>query len=137
MEKLLSDGGGFEVAQDLAVDFARGRLGQFGNEGDEARIFVLTEPGADEVLDLCRERRIGRTVGHDERLYYLPARRIRHADHRGLAHGGMLKQRVLHLDRADRPARRDDDVVRASRAVEVAVLVDAPAILGWKPRVAS
>src|SRR5690606_21172351 len=59
--------------------------------------------------------------------------RVRHADRGGLPYVGMLEDGVLDLDRADRPAGRDDHVVGAAAVPEVAVLVDAAQVLGRQP----
>src|SRR5205809_1872085 len=123
----------FLCPKHLAVDLAGRRLGQLGYEFDEARILVLAEALAHEVLDLLSERLVARAVGDDEGLHDLAAQRIGHADRADLAHVGMLQNGVLDLDRAHRPAGRDDDVVGAAAVEEVAVLVGAAEILGCDP----
>ena len=75
-------------------------------------------------------------LGDDEGLDDLAAQRVGHADGGGFAHVGMLQHRVLDLDRAHRPAGRDDDVVGAAAVVEVAVVVGAAEVLGGDPAVA-
>ena len=69
----------------------------------------------------------------DPRQRDLAAPLVGHADHRGLAHLGMGEQRLLDLERAERPARRDDDVVRAAAVVDVALGVHPAAVLHEKP----
>src|SRR4051812_6168477 len=49
----LSIGGVLAFAQRLAVDLAGRRLGQLGDERDLARIFVLAEAQAGEILQLA------------------------------------------------------------------------------------
>ena len=115
----------------LRLTLPAGVLGSSATNATMARIFVLAEPRAHEILD-ARWRRPSspRPVGHDERLHHLAAQRVGHADRRGLAHVGMLQQRVLDLDRAHRPAGGDDHVVGAAGVEEVAVRVDAAEVLG-------
>ena len=56
---------------------------------------------------------------------------LRH-DRRQL-HGGMLEERVLHLDRGDVLAARDDDVLGAVLQLDVAVRILDPEIAGTEP----
>src|SRR6478609_6844855 len=67
----------FLCSKHLAVHLAGRRLGQLGHEFDEARIFVLAETLAHEVLDFLGEGLVARSVGHDEGLHDLAAQRIR------------------------------------------------------------
>src|SRR5438105_13220927 len=60
----------------LAVDLAGRRLGQLGDELDEARILVLAEALAHEVLDLLDEALVARAVGDHERLHDLATQRV-------------------------------------------------------------
>src|SRR5262249_19312359 len=49
-------GARLRFAQRLAIDLAGRRLGQLRHERDPARIFVLAEPRARELLQLASER---------------------------------------------------------------------------------
>src|SRR5439155_27067516 len=68
-------GSGLRFAKGLAIDLAGGRLGQRGHERDPARVLVLTEPRAREVLQLARERVVADAPAHDEGLDHLGAER--------------------------------------------------------------
>src|SRR6476620_9850564 len=92
----------FLRSKHFAVDLAGRRLGQLGHEFDEARIFVLAEALAHQVLDLLGERLVTRSIGDDEGLHDMDAQRIGHADRADLAHVGMLQDSILDLDRAHR-----------------------------------
>ena len=98
-----------------------------------ARVFVLTELGAHEVLHLLHEGVAALPAAHEKRLDDLAAQLVGHADHGGLLHIGVHEQHVLDLDGAHGPARRDDHVVGATTVVEVAVLVGAAQVLGGNP----
>src|SRR5215213_754351 len=100
----------FPRAQNLAIDLTGRRLGQFGDELDLARIFVVAEPLAHEILDLLPEGFVARPVGDDEGLHHLPTQRIGHADGGGLSHLAMLQDGILDLDGTHGPASGDDDV---------------------------
>src|SRR5215216_2636935 len=123
----------FPRAQNLAIDLTGRCLGQFGDELDLARIFVVAKPLAHEILDLLPESLVTRPVGDDEGLHHLPAQRVGHADGSSLADLAVLQDRVLDLDGAHGPAGRDDDIVGAAGMIEVAVLVGAAEILGRDP----
>src|SRR5437868_14246203 len=88
----------------LAVDLAGRRLGQLGDELDEARILVLAEPLAHEVLDFAGEGVVALALGDDESLHDLAAQLVWHADRARLAHVGVLQDCVLDLDGAHGPA---------------------------------
>ena len=60
---------------------------------------MLTEAGADERLYVLRQPIVD-PFRDDERLDHLAPHRVRHAYDSGLAHGGMVQQRVLSLGRA-------------------------------------
>src|SRR5438045_9562164 len=83
---VLVDMGLFLCPKHLAIDLAGRRLGQLGYELDEARIFVLAEALAHQVLDLLGELFVARAVGDDEGLDDLAAQRLRHADSARLVH---------------------------------------------------
>ena len=97
---------------------------------------MLAEPLPHEILDLAGQGVVTRAIGDDEGLHDLPAQWIRHADGGGFAHRRMLQDGILDLDRAHRPAGRDDDIVGAAAVIEVAVLVRPAEILGRDPAVA-
>src|ERR1700731_2978985 len=69
----------FPCTKNLAIDLAGRSLRQLRHEFDEARILVLAEPLAHEVLDLAREGIVARAVGDHEGLHHLAAQRIGHA----------------------------------------------------------
>src|SRR5258707_1017314 len=75
----LVDMGLFLGSKHLAVDLAGRRLGQLGDELDQAGVFVMAEAPAHEVLDLAAERLVARPVGDDERLHPPAPQRTRHA----------------------------------------------------------
>ena len=103
------------LAQDLAVDLAGRRLGQLGHELDDWRGYSCWLRRARTRSWISSTKRVvARAIGDDERLHHLAAQRVGHADRADLAHVGMLQDRVLDLDRAHRPAGRDDDVVGAA-----------------------
>src|SRR6478735_12445577 len=52
----------FPRSQDLAIDLAGRCLGQLGHEFDDARILVLAEASAHEVLDFLGEGLVADTV---------------------------------------------------------------------------
>src|SRR5688572_27158313 len=81
---------GLAVAQDPAVDLARGRLGQLLHEGDDTWKLVLAQPIAREALQLVDVGVAGRTLADDEGLGDLTAGRVRHANDGGLSHVWML-----------------------------------------------
>src|SRR5207245_5740909 len=89
---------------------------------------------AHPLLELAGERRPG-TLRNDEGLRDLAAQLVRRRDDRGLADVRVAQERVLDLDRAHRPARRDDHVVGAALVVEVTLLVHPPAVLHEEPAV--
>src|SRR5256885_16995275 len=59
-------GSRLRFAKRLAVDLASRRLGQRGHERDPARVLVLTEPRAREVLQLARERVVADAHAHEQ-----------------------------------------------------------------------
>src|SRR6188768_792539 len=59
---------GLGIAQRLAVDLPRGRLGKVGDEGDVARILVLAQARPHELLQLARERVVAGPRADDEGL---------------------------------------------------------------------
>src|SRR5215467_14938552 len=59
----------------LAVDLASGRLGQLRHERDPARILVLAESGARELLQLASERIVAAAPTDDEGLDHLSPQR--------------------------------------------------------------
>src|SRR6185436_4876511 len=70
----------FPRSKHLAVDLAGRRLGQLGHEFDQARVFVLAETPAHEILDFLGEGVVGLTIGDDEGLHHLAAQLVGHAD---------------------------------------------------------
>src|SRR5262249_30548677 len=69
------------IAQGSAIDLARWRLRQLGNERDLARVLVSAEARPREVLQLAREGLVAAARADDERLHDLTAERIGDADH--------------------------------------------------------
>src|SRR5688500_2884062 len=120
------------LAEGLAIDLAGRRLRQLVHELDGARILVLAEPSFHELLKLAREARAG-PRRHHAGLWDLPAQRIGDRDDGRLADIRMREQRLFDLERAHRPAGGDDDVVGASGVKEVAVRVNASAVLHAEP----
>ena len=123
------------LAQHFAVYLAGGGLGQFAHDRDVPGIFVLAQPGPDQVLYFLGEIVATWTFADDERLDHLAAQLVHDANRGGLANVGVRKNGILDLDRAHGPARGDDYVVRAPGVVEVAVLIDAREVAGRYPLV--
>ncbi|MDT4855268.1 hypothetical protein FQZ97_896130 [compost metagenome] len=98
-----------------------------------ARVFVLAQLVAHQVLDLFGEG-LGLGPGaHDKSLDHLSTHGVGHADGGRFQHVGMHQDHVFDLDRAHGPAGRDDHVVGPTTVVEVALAVDAPQVLGRYP----
>ena len=91
------------------MDLARRGLGQVGHEFHDAREFMLGEFFAGEGLEFLHQCVAAVAIGDDECLHHLPPLRVGHADDGAFQHHGMFEQRVFDLDRAHRPAGRDDD----------------------------
>src|SRR3546814_103460 len=115
------------------MDFARGGLGQFVDEHDMARILVLAEPAAHQVLDFFNEGFAAWPPGYNEGLDDLAAQRIGHTYRGGFAHIRMFQDGVFDLDRAHGPARRNDHIIGAAGMVEIAVAVDAAQVFRGHP----
>src|SRR6516164_5886308 len=97
---------------------------------------MLAQTCADKILDFPGKI-FAVPIGNDESFDYLAAERIGNPNRRRLAYIRVFEHGVFDLDRAHRPAGRDDHIVRATRMVEVAVFVDTTEILSWKPRAAA
>src|SRR5258708_45698 len=125
----------FALAEEEALDLARLRLREVGDEFDLTRILVVAEARLHHGHDLVGERRAGGHAGtyHDERLHDVAAQRVRLADHRGLRHRRMLEDRALDLEWADAIPRALDHVVGAALEPEVSVGVAAAEIADRHP----
>src|SRR5437867_4953923 len=84
-----------------ALDLARGRLRELGDELHPARVFVRRERILHEGLELVGEpRHRGRALGADDvRAGLDEAVAIRPRDHRALAHGRVAQEDGLDLER--------------------------------------
>jgi hypothetical protein len=120
------------LTQRFTVDLSRRRARQVVDELHAARVFVPAEACLDEVLDLGREGGVA-PIGHEVGAGNLAAHGIRDSDHRGFPDVRVREQRILDLDRAHRPAGRDDGVVGASAVMKIAVRVDMSAVFDLEP----
>src|SRR5690606_32322302 len=111
--------------QGAAVDLTCTRLGDRRDELDLARILVLAQARLHEVLYQSDAVRI-LAAGDDERLRYVAAEWVRRSDDGSLEHVRVLEEHILDFQWADRPPRRYDDVVIASRMKEIPILVYVP-----------
>src|SRR4029077_13303250 len=84
------------------------------------------------LLELGGQRGVG-AARDDPRQRDVTAALVGDADDRGLADLRMRQERLLDLEGAERPARRDDDVVRAAAVVNVALGVHPAAVLHEEP----
>src|SRR6185436_3783208 len=73
---VLADMSLFPRSQHLAVDLAGRRLGQLGDAFDLARILVLAETLAHQILDLADEALVAASPGAHEGLHDLAAQRV-------------------------------------------------------------
>src|SRR5215470_19122953 len=121
------------VSQNLPVDLAGRRLRQLVDDRNLARVFVLAQPVSYEVLDFAVERRITRARRHEKSLHNLAAHVVGDADDGGLLDVGVSEQGVLDLDGTHGPPSGDDDIVGATRVIEVAVTVDEAEVLRRVP----
>src|SRR5579859_1263811 len=122
------------LAQLVALDLARDRLRQLGDELDHVRVLEPLQPRLAVLLQLRHQRVAGLRAGarDDEGLDLCE---VVHADsdHRALRHGLVLEQSRLDLDRRDPQAADLDHVVGAALVPVVAVLVDAVAVAAEEP----
>src|SRR5208283_3356656 len=119
------------LAQGELLDLAGRRLGDLG-ENDRARALVMREALAAPGDEFLRSRRVAR-LHFDEGAGRLAPFLVRTRDHGGELDARMLEQGVLHIDRGDVLAARDDDVLRAVAELDVAVRMLDPEIAGVEP----
>src|SRR5712691_5087749 len=127
-------GGGFPLAQLVALDLAGHSLGQLGDELDEVRVLVALEARLAVLLKLGHERIAGRSLAFDdhEGLDFREPLDI-DADHCALRHRWVLHQRRLDLDRRGPEPAHLDHVVGATLVPVEALRIDAVAIAGEEP----
>ena len=81
----------FLGAKNLAIDLAGRRLGQLGHELDEARILVLAEALAHQILDLAREVAVAAAFATTKAFTTCPRSASGTPIAPDLAHVGMLQ----------------------------------------------
>ncbi len=116
-------------------DLPGGRAGQVVGEGDGLRDLVLGQPAPQVREDF---RAVGTTVGlqHDDGVADLAPDRVRHADHRALAHRRVTEECVLHFGRVHVLPAGDEHVLDPVDDVGVALRVRAGDVARPQPSVA-
>src|SRR3954447_18160397 len=115
-------------------DLARRPLGQLVDEPDLARVLVA----GDLLLDVLAQLVLGDVLTilqRDRGADLFPQLGVRHAEHGGLGHRGMLVEDLLDLARVDVVAAADDQLLLAVDDEEVAVLVDLGHVATVEPAV--
>src|SRR5688500_10468492 len=100
------------VAQLELLELAGGRAHERISQLDRRRTLVVRHAAPAMLGQLPLGAR-GAGAQHHQRLDGLAPFLVGHADHRDLGDGGMLEETVLHLDRRDVFAARDDHVLLA------------------------
>src|SRR5437660_2608101 len=125
--------GPVRLAQLELLQLARGRARERVAELDRRRTLVVRHARPTERDQVVRARRRPRPQ-HDQRLDRLAPFLVGDADHRGLGHGRMLIEAVLHLDRGDVLAAGDDHVLLPVGDHDVGIFGVA-AVAGVEPAV--
>ena len=128
-------GGGAELAKLVALDFARRRLGEVGDEFDPPRMLIFRCSILDEFLQLVGElgRRVVTALEDDKGERLGQALCVLDPGHATLEDSGVLLKDDLHLRWPYRHPAHLDHVVGATRVPEVAVLVQLVLVVRVNP----
>src|SRR5689334_10599673 len=125
---------GVAGAQVTLEHLAARRARELRHEVDRAGELVAREPLPRE-RDQRLRRRAGARAQDDQRLDGLPPMSVGYTDDGDVGDVGVLRQRLLDLDRIDVLAAADDHVLDPVSEEQVAVLVEIPAVAGAQPAV--